>query len=102
MLLGMHAICLHKHHCKYFPAEELDMNGHTAQEDGPVDHTDADLNGAMLESDQAMDQAEGQPAAEAPPEVPAIPAEIPAEIILPRLADRSAVTAPSDAIGELV
>lgn len=76
------------------------MNGHTQGEDGPADHT-RDSNGAVPESDQAVDETEGQEEAEAVPEVPAIPAEIPAHIILPRPADRSAVTAPSDAIGKL-
>lgn len=77
------------------------MNGHTAEENGPVDHPHV-ANGPVLKSDQALDGTEGQQAAEAEPEVPAIPAEIPTQIILPRPADRSAVTAPSDAIGELM
>lgn len=77
------------------------MNGHTAKEDGPADHVDGS-NGAVLKSDQGMEQTQDQSAAEALPEAPAIPAEMPAQIILPRLADRSAVTAPTDAIGELV
>lgn len=74
------------------------MIGHAAEEGGHLDG----LNEVLLESDQAMQQTQDQSAAEATPEVPAIPAEIPAQIILPRLADRSAVAAPSDAIGELV
>ena len=77
------------------------MNGHTAEEGGPADHVDGP-NPALLESDQAMEQTKDQSVAEALPQVPTIPAEIPAQIMLSRLADRSAVTAPSDAIGELV
>lgn len=75
------------------------MTGHTEEEDGPADNVDSPIE-ALLDS--AMELTQDQSAAEATPEVPAIPAEIPAQVILPRLADRSAVTAPSDAIGELV
>ena len=77
------------------------MNGHTVGEDDPAGHTH-DPDGRVPETDQAVDKTEGQEEAEAAPEVPAIPAEIPAYIILPRPADRSAVTAPADAIGKLV
>ena len=38
-------------------------------------------------------------AAEADADAPSIPAEIPDHVVLPRLADRSAVIAPADAIG---
>lgn len=83
----------------------LNMLRGAAAEGGPTENVD-DANGTMLEPDlitKAVEPTtEDQPAAEAAPEPPAIPAEIPAQIILPRLADRSAVTAPSDAIGKLV
>ena len=54
-------------------------------------------------SDDATPEAEEEQAAEdgeAAP-APAIPAEILQQVVLPRLADRSAVMAPADAIGEL-
>ncbi len=44
------------------------------------------------------DVGDGQ-AAEADAVSPSIPAEIPDHVVLPRLADRSAVIAPADAIG---
>lgn len=62
----------------------------------PEDHNPADL---QTTSDVVPD-AEEQ-AAEADAAVPTIPAEIPEQLVLPRLADRSAVIAPADAIGEL-
>lgn len=77
------------------------MNGHLAGEIGPADDTH-DSTEAVLESDQAVVGTEGQEEAKEAPQVPVIPAEIPAHITLPRPADRSAVTAPSDAIGELL
>lgn len=77
------------------------MIGHTAEQGGPAHQVDGPKE-VMLGSDQGMEQTQDQSAAEAASEEPAIPAEISAQIILPRLADRSAVTVPSDAIGELV
>ncbi|KAL3131285.1 hypothetical protein ABBQ38_000578 [Trebouxia sp. C0009 RCD-2024] len=80
---------------------ELPMNGHLAGEDAPANRTH-DSTEAVLESDQAVGETEGQEEADGAPEVPAIPAEIPAHITLPRPADRSAVTAPSEAVGDAV
>lgn len=81
----------------------LNIVDHAAAEGGPAADNVGDPNGAMLESDQAVEPpTEDQSAAEAAPEPPAIPAEIPAQVVLRRLADRSAVTAPSDAVGELL
>jgi len=62
-----------------------------AQSDDPTD--------LQPPTDDATPDAEVQQAAEADADAPSIPAEIPDHVVLPRLADRSAVTAPADAIG---
>lgn len=63
----------------------------------PENHNPSDL---QMTTNDAMPDVEEQ-AAEADATVPTIPAEIPEQLVLPRLADRSAVIAPADAIGEL-
>ncbi|KAL0019631.1 hypothetical protein WJX77_005620 [Trebouxia sp. C0004] len=63
-----------------------------AQSDDPTDLQPAT-------DDATPDEGVGQ-AAEADAVAPSIPAEIPNHVVLPRLADRSAVIAPADAIGD--
>lgn len=65
----------------------------TAQSDDPTD--------LQPPTDDATPDVEIQQAAEADVVAPSIPAEIPDHVVLPRLADRSAVAAPADAIGNL-
>lgn len=65
----------------------------TAPEDCPT-------HDAALEADVPLPEAEEEQAAEAEPEAPAIPAEMLSTVKLPRQADRSAVVAPSDALGD--
>ena len=82
-----------------------------AQADDPAqtNHLQDLPNGAAPDADEARQDAEDatqgaedQKTAgeEAEPEVPAIPADMPAHILMSRQADRSAVNAPTEAIGE--
>lgn len=80
------------------------LDNPVAQADDPAQPDDCqDLpNGAAPKSDQALPEAEERQDAEeeAEPEVPVIPADMPAHILMSRQADRSAVNAPTEAVGE--
>ena len=97
--------------CLFINADAHDAAGLATQTDDPGLSTDDPAAQSVDAEDEARDalpesgevmrsEAEEDQAAEAEPEVPAIPAEIPAQISLPRQADRAAVNAPTDAIGE--
>ena len=62
-----------------------------AQSDDPTD--------LQPPTDVATPDVEDEQAAEADAVAPSIPAEVPDHVVLPRLADRSPVIAPADAIG---
>ena len=83
------------------PSHDDDTTDHTAAAEeadaaAGLVNPEASEAAGNPEADAAAD-ADGQEAAEKA--APAIPAEIPDKILLQRLADRSAVNAPSDAIG---
>ena len=84
--LVIYSMCVTSNICAVCRADEKQPVAAAAE---PVD--------AQGMSDDATPEAEDGQAAPAP----AIPAEISEQVVLPRLADRSAVMAPADAIGEL-
>ena len=68
-----------------------------ADEKQPVAAAAEPVDAQGMSDDATPEAAEDGQAAPAP----AIPADILEQVVLPRLADRSAVMAPADAIGEL-